>query len=119
MGEHRGPVAGLAHPFVDDLEEPVGRSVGGARADDAAGERSARRRDVRRSDPRDEMAQAGRGERGEEGVAAHAGQRDGRDTERRDGDNAIRRVEGQAECPHPAERRADDWDPLKVERVKQ
>ena len=119
VAEHRRPKAGLAHPLVDDLEEPVRRSLGGARADDAAGPRPACRRDVRRADPRDELAQARCGERGEERVAVHAGQRDGGDSERRHGGNPVRRVDGQAECPHPAQRGADDRHPLEAERVQQ
>jgi hypothetical protein len=27
VGEHRGPEARLAHPLIDDFEEPIGRSL--------------------------------------------------------------------------------------------
>ena len=119
MAEHRGPKAGLAHPLVDDLKEPVRRSLSAARADDPAGHRPTRRRDVRRADPCDELAQERCGERGEGRVAVHAGQRGSGNSERRQRGNPVRRVDGQAERPHPAQRGADDWHPLEVERVKQ
>ena len=67
----------------------------------------------------DKPTQAGCGERGEERVAVHPGQRDGGDSERRNGGNPFRRVDGQAECPHPAQRGADDRHPLEAERVQQ
>ena len=120
VGEHRGPEAGLAHPLVDYLR----RTPSGARpaARGPMTPRASVRRVVATFGDRIRamtLAQAGRGERGKEGIAVHAGQRDGGDSERRDGGDAIRRAEGQAERPHPAEGGADDRCPLKAKRVEE
>jgi hypothetical protein len=105
-------------PWWTTSKNPSGaRSAAGA--DHSTSERSACRRDIRRSNPRDDVAQAGGGERGEEAVTVHAGQRDGGNSERCDGCHATGRVEGHPERPHPAQRRADDRHLREVERVKQ
>jgi hypothetical protein len=119
VGEHRGSDPGLAYPLVDNLEEPLGRSLGAARADHSPSHRSACDRDARRSEPGHQMAQAGRRECGKGRVAVHPGQRDGGDSERRDGGNTLRCVERQAQRPHPAQRRANDRHLIEAKRVKQ
>ena len=110
---------GCRMPWMDDIEEPFGRELGRTRPDRAAGQGSAGDSDTRRADPRDQVTHPGRGEGGKEGIAAHAGQCDGRNPERGHRGDPLPRFDGQAERPHAAQRGSDDRDPFEVERVEQ
>lgn len=87
---------------MDDFEESFGRFLGRPRSDDAASHRPGCHRHAGRTDPRDDLAHDGSRQRGESRIAVHAGQRDGRDTEWPYGGDTIRRLDGQADRPHPA-----------------
>ena len=119
VAQHRRTEAGLSHALMDDIEEPFGRELGRTGPDRAAGQGSAGDSDTRRADPRDQMTHPGRGEGGEERIAAHAGQCDGRNPERGQRGDPLRRFDGQAERPHAAQRGTDDRDLLRSKRVEQ